>query len=310
MFSRLTSKALTGLILTSLCATTFAVDWPSYGGDNGSQKYLPLDQINASNVSRLETSWEWNSVDNTIVASNIANDNAQTQPAGYKATPIVIGDTMFVPTSFGSIVALDAVSGDEIWVFDTKAWEFGRPTNLGYNTRGVAYWEGNGEQRIFFATNDSNLWSIDAETGEPDPAFGDNGKIDLTKGLGREIDKSAYGVVSPPLVTNGRVVVNSIVADGGRTKQMPPGNVRAFNPETGELEWMFKTIPQQGEFGNDTWEDGSWEYSGNTNSWTIMSSDDELGIVYIPIGTPTNDWYGGLRKGNNLFAESLVAVRA
>ena len=132
----------------------------------------------------------------------------------------------------------------------------------------------------------------------------------MSLGLGREIDKSQYGVVSPPLVTNNRVVVNSIVLDGGRTKEMPPGHVRAFNPVTGDLEWMFKTIPQAGEFGNDTWEDGSAEYSGNTNSWTIMSSDDELGIVYIPIGTPTNDWYGGLRKGDNLFAESLVAVSA
>lgn len=287
-----------------------AADWPSYGGDNGSSKYSPLDQIDASNVSRIEPAWIWNSVDNATVASNIANGDARATPAGYKATPIVVGDTMFVPTSFGRIAALDAASGAEKWVFDTRGWEAGQPTNLGYNTRGVGYWEEDGDERIFFATNDSRLWSVDASTGEPDPNFGDNGSIDLSQGLGREINKSQYGVVSPPLVTNNRVIVNSIVLDGGRTKEMPPGHVRAFNPRTGDLEWMFKTIPQAGEFGNETWEDGSWEYSGNTNSWTIMSADDELGIVYIPIGTPTNDWYGGLRKGDNLFAESLVAVRA
>ena len=105
-----------------------------------------------------------------------------------------------------------------------------------------------------------------------------------------------------------KIIVNSIVLDGPRNKEAPPGHVRAFNPHTGELEWKFNTIPQAGEFGNDSWLDGSWEYSGNTNAWTIMSADDELGIVYLPIGTPTNDWYGGLRKGDNLFAESLVAV--
>ncbi len=310
MLSRFTRFLSFSALPILVSISSEAADWPSYGGDNGSQKYSTLDQINASNVNRLESTWVWESVDNATVADNVANDNAGAAPAGYKATPIVVGTTMYIPTSFGRIAALDAASGDEKWIFDTRAWEAGRPTNLGYNTRGVAYWEADGEQRIFFATNDSKLWSIDAETGEPDTDFGNNGRIDLSLGLGREIDKTQYGVVSPPLVTNNRVVVNSIVLDGGRTKEMPPGHVRAFNPVTGELEWMFKTIPQAGEFGNETWEDGSWEYSGNTNSWTIMSSDDELGIVYIPIGTPTNDWYGGLRKGDNLFAESLVAVRA
>ena len=150
------------------------------------------------------------------------------------------------------------------------------------------------------------IWRMAA----PILSFGDGGKVDLAEGLGREIDRRQYGVVSPPLVTNDTVIVNSIINDGPSNKEMPPGHVRGFNPDTGEIEWVFHTIPQAGEFGNDTWEDGSWEYTGNTNSWTIMSADDELDIAYIPIGTPTNDWYGALRKGDNLFAESLVAVRA
>ncbi|MFK7862887.1 MAG: pyrroloquinoline quinone-dependent dehydrogenase [Pseudohongiellaceae bacterium] len=304
------SKNLVLGITVAGVSVAFANDWPSYGGDNGSRKYMPFSQINKANVSGVETAWEWLSPDNATVAENYAKEDYRATPGGFKSTPIVVDGTMFVPSSFGRIVALDAASGAEKWVFDTKAWEAGRPANLGYNTRGVAYWEGGSKQRIFFATNDSYLWSIDAMSGEPDSAFGDNGKLDLAQGLGREIDRRQYGVVSPPLVTNNRVVVNSIINDGPLTKEMPPGHVRAFNPETGALEWMFKTIPQAGEFGNETWEDGSWEYSGNTNSWTIMSADDELGIVYIPIGTPTNDWYGGLRKGDNLFAESLLAVRA
>ncbi|MDD9894690.1 MAG: pyrroloquinoline quinone-dependent dehydrogenase [Gammaproteobacteria bacterium] len=284
------------------------VDWPSYGGDNGSTKYVSFDQISADNVSQLSTAWSWESVDNATAVANIADGNSRAVPGTYKATPIVIDGIMYLPTSFGRVVSLDAQTGAERWVFDTQAWEAGRPPNLGYNTRGVAYWEGNGKRRILFATNDSYLWSLNADDGQPDPGFGDEGRVDLSLGLGREIDKSQYGVVSPVLVTNDKAIVNSIVNDGPSSIQTPPGHIRAFNPESGELEWMFRTIPQAGEFGNETWEDGSWEYSGSTNSWTIMSADDELGIAYIPTGTPTNDWYGGMRKGDNLFAESLVAL--
>jgi len=284
------------------------VDWPSYGGDNGSTKYLPLNQINSENVADLVIAWEWNSVDNALVSEIVENSGPMLRPNSYKATPIVVDGSMYLPTSYGQIVALDPVSGETRWVFDTKTYEDGRPTNLGFNVRGVAYWEGQGEERIFFATNNSYLWSIDALTGLADRSFGEQGRIDLTEGLGRPVDRGIYGVVSPPLVSGDRVIVNSIVVDGPRNKEAPPGHVRAFNPISGELEWMFNTIPQAGEVGNETWLEDSWEYTGNTNAWTIMSADDELGIVYLPIGTPTNDWYGGLRKGDNLFAESLVAV--
>jgi quinoprotein glucose dehydrogenase len=301
---------LVALITTAITSAAVAqnVDWPSYGGDNGSRKYVPFDQIDADNVGQLAAIWSWDSVDNATVTQNLADGNSRAVPASYKATPIVIDGVMYVSTSFGRVVALDAQSGAERWVFDTRAWEAGRPPNLGFNTRGVAYWEGNDKQRILFATNDSFLWSLDADTGQPDSEFGDDGRVDLSLGLGREIDKEQYGVVSPVLVTNNKAIVNSIVNDGPSSIQTPPGHIRAFDPETGELEWMFKTIPQAGEFGNDTWEDGSWEYTGSANSWSIMSADDDLGIAYIPTGTPTNDWYGGMRKGDNLFAESLVAI--
>lgn len=306
------SKSLllsTVLLITTTLAS--AQDWPSYGGDNGSRKYSPLDQINAQNVSELVIAWSWDSVDNPTVAENQAAGNTTVMPAGYKATPIVIDGVMYVSTSFGRVVALDAASGNQRWSFDTRAWEAGRPFNLGYNTRGVAYWERGDKKRLFFATYDAYLWSLDAQTGQVDSSFGTEGKVDLTLGLGKEVTtRRDYGVISPPLVTNDMVIVNSAINDGPGSIDMPPGHVRAFNPDTGAIEWMFHTIPQAGEYGNDTWQDGSWEYTGNTNSWTIMSSDDELGIVYIPIGTPTNDWYGGKRLGDNLFAESLVAVRA
>jgi quinoprotein glucose dehydrogenase len=291
-------------------AQLYAQDWSSYGGSNNSQKYSPLDQINTTNVSNLVPAWSWDSPDNITVAKNIAAENYRSMPAGFKSTPIVIDETLYIPTSYGRVAALNGATGAEIWTFDTAAWESGRPTNLGFNTRGVGYWANNGQKRLFFGTNDSYLWSIDAETGLPDPKFGQQGKIDLAQGLGREINRSQYGVVAPPLVTNDVVVVNSVIFDAPNKKEMPPGHVRGFSAETGRLLWMFETIPQRGQFGNETWEEGSWEYTGNTNSWTMMSADDDAGIVYIPIGTPTNDWFGGLRRGDNLFAESLVAVNA
>ena len=303
-------RLLLSITLAFISALASAQDWPSYGGDNGSGKYSPLDQITAQNVGDLVVAWSWDSVDNATVTANLADGNARAVPGGYKATPIVVDGVMYVSTSFGRIVALDAASGRQQWSFDTRAWEIGRPLNLGYNTRGVAYWERGDKKRLFFATYDAFLYSVDAETGSPDSNFGEGGRIDLTLGLGREVDRGDYGVISPPLVTNNKVIVNSSISDGPASIEMPPGDVRAFNPDTGAMEWVFHTIPQAGEFGNDSWEDGSWEYTGNTNSWTIMSADDELGIVYLPIGTPTNDWYGGKRKGDNLFAESLVAVRA
>ncbi|MEX0619855.1 MAG: pyrroloquinoline quinone-dependent dehydrogenase [Pseudohongiellaceae bacterium] len=309
MMSSRTTFFVAGL---AVAATAFASanEWPHYGGDLGSRKYSPLSQVSADNVDQLRIAWSWETPDNATVADNIAAENFQAMPAGYKATPIEIDDTLYVPTSFGRVAALDGASGEQKWVFDTGAWERGRPTNLGYNVRGVSYWTDGSRQRIFFATNDAYLWSLDAETGRPDQAFGDEGRLDLTEGLGRPVDRDVYSVISPPLVVSDVVIVNSSISDGPRNKEAPPGHVRAFNPVSGDLEWIFHTIPQAGETGNETWEDGSWEYSGGTNSWSIMSADPDLGLVYIPIGTPTNDWYGGLRLGDNLFAESLVCVDA
>ena len=133
----------------SVAGSAFSADWPSYGGDNGSQKYSTLDQVNASNVADLVPAWSWESPDNATVADNIAQQNYRAVPAGFKATPIVIEGVMYVPSSFGRVVALDAASGEEKWIFDTEAWSSGRPANLGYNSRGVGYWSSEDKQRIF-----------------------------------------------------------------------------------------------------------------------------------------------------------------
>ena len=287
-----------------------AGEWPVYGGDHGSTKYAALDQVDRDNVKRLEIAWTWESPDNAM-----AGDDRRLMPGGFKSTPIMKGGVLYVSTSYNQAAAIDAATGEQRWVFDPGLRAEGRrPHNLGFNQRGVAYWEvdtARGKQgRIYLATNDAWLWALDAATGKPVESFGDGGKVDLTQGLGREVSRRIYGVMSAPLAIDGVVIVGSSISDGPTQPEMPPGHVRAFDASTGEQRWIFHTIPQEGEVGNDTWEDGSWKYTGNTNVWTLMSADAELGTLYLPVSTPTNDWYGGHRLGDNLFAESLVCLKA
>jgi quinoprotein glucose dehydrogenase len=280
-------------------------EWPHYGGDLGSTKFSDLEQINASNVEQVSVAWQWRSPDDALAAAD-----PSLSAGALKATPVMVDGVLYIRTSLSLVSAIDAATGDEIWTFDPGAYRQGRPTNLGFNTRGVAFWADGSDRRIFVSTGDAHLWAIDAATGKPISSFGEEGRIDLTLGLGREVSRRAYTSMSPPLPVGDVVVVGSAINDGPMYMAAPPGDVRAFDARTGEQRWIFRTIPRPGEFGHDSWEDGSWEYTGNTNVWTMMSADEELGLVYLPIGTPTNDWYGGHRLGDNLFAESIVAVEA
>jgi len=301
-------KSVTTLVCSVLlCSACLAadLDWPTYGGNPASQKYSTATQIDASNVSTLTVAWQWLSPDNPMVKKAPA-----LTPWTYKVTPLKVGNQLFVSTSLGHVVALDAATGKENWRFDTGSHQQGRPTNLGFNHRGVAYWSDGESARILMPTNDAHLWSLDASTGKPDPAFGNHGAIDLTEGLGRAIERKLYSVISAPSIFDDLVIVGSSINDGPTHKTMPPGHVRAFDVRTGKQRWIFHTIPQNNEPGVETWENDSWRYSGNTNVWTLMSVDAELGYVYLPVGTPTNDWYGGHRLGDNLYAESLVCLDA
>ena len=291
-------------------------DWPNYANDPGSSKYADLEQINRDTVAQLEIAWVWESVDNAAVA-----ERPQFVPSGFKATPIKIGDTLYVSTPLGHVVALDAASGEQKWVFNTFTWEHGRPANNGFNHRGVAYWEKQGadgvEPRIILGTANAFLWSLDAKTGEPDPSFGDGGKVDLTLGLGREIDRSMVANSAALTIVGDIVILGGVVYDDPmfdriptKLTDVPPGHIRGFDLNTGAQKWIFHTIPQQGEFGNESWENDSWKVTGATNVWTMMSADPELGYVYLPIGTPGNDWYGGQRLGDNLFGTSIVCLDA
>ena len=291
-------------------------DWAHYGNDPGHSKYAPLEQINKNNVHELEVHWNWASIDNQSVV-----ERPQFVPSGFKATPITKNGVLYVSTPLGHIAAIDARTGEEKWTFSTDTWEHGRPANNGFNHRGVTFWDkptpDGFEPRIIMSTANAFLWSIDADTGEPDDSFGTNGKTDLTEGLGRDVDRSMIAHSAAVPIVGDTVIIGSVVYDQPmfdmtpeELTDLPPGHVRGFDLHTGEQKWIFHTIPQSGEFGNETWLDDSWAVTGATNVWTMISADAELGYVYLPVGNPGNDFYGGQRLGDNLFGTSLVALNA
>jgi quinoprotein glucose dehydrogenase len=279
-------------------------DWPTYHGETGATQYVPYDQINASNVASLEVAWSWDSPDNALIAAD-----RKLRTAGFKSTPLEIGGRLYVNTSLGHVAAIDATTGENLWTFDTESYKDGRPTNLGFNSRGVGYWTDGTYERLFQPSGNNTLWAIDARTGEPVQGFGEGGKVDLIPTI-RRGNKRLVTHMSAPLVVGDVVILGSSIFDGPTRKEMPAGDVRAFDVKTGKLVWTFHNPPREGELGYDTWKNGSAEYTGNANVWTNMSADEELGLVYLPFGTPTNDWYGGHREGDNLFAESIVCVKA
>jgi quinoprotein glucose dehydrogenase len=280
-------------------------EWRYYGGDPGSTKYSPLDQINRANVGELKIAWSWDSPDLPI-----QKGNRMLSSFAYENTPLMVGGTLYASTSLCQIAAINAQTGKTVWVFDPQSYKVGRPTNLGFVQRGVAYWTDGLGERIFVASHDANLWAIDAKTGKPVKDFGDEGKVDLTAAIPLAERSRNYTVTSPPVICRNVVIVGSSISDGPQYKEMPRGDVQAFDVRSGKPAWIFHAVPQAGEFGTDTWQNESWKYTGNTNVWTLMSVDEESGYVYLPFSTPTNDWYGGHRPGNNLFADSLVCVDA
>jgi quinoprotein glucose dehydrogenase len=278
-------------------------EWRSYGGTNASTKYAALDQINRENAGQLAIAWSWDSPDQPLQKENRALGSF-----AYEATPLMVGGVLYTSTSLSQVAAIDPQTGKTIWVFNPEAYKAGRPTNLGYVHRGVAYWTDGNQERLYLAAHNAYLYAIDAKSGKLVSEFGDEGKVDLTKAIPLALHARNYTMTSPPLVCRNVVVVGSSISDGPQNKEAPRGDVQAFDVRTGKPAWIFHVIPQAGEFGNETWDDDSWKYTGNANVWTIMSADDELGYVYLPFSTPTNDWYGGHRLGNGLFAEALVCV--
>jgi quinoprotein glucose dehydrogenase len=285
--------------------TAAAQQWTHAAGDQAASHYSPLDQITPANVHQLRIAWEWRPDEKNLPQFG-------TRPGAFQSTPIVIDDVMYVSTMYYGVAALDPTTGKELWRYDSKAYEDGQPPNgTGYVHRGVAAWRDSSTGKLRIILNARyKLIQLDATTGTPVASFGTNGIVDLSEGLVWAINKKHYTNTSPPVVYKDLIILGNGVGDRLMYKNDPPGDVRAFNARTGKMVWTFRTIPQRGEFGNNTWDGGSWQFTGHTNVWAPMSLDEERGLLYMPVGTPSNDYYGGRRPGQNLFGESIVCLDA
>jgi glucose dehydrogenase/alkylhydroperoxidase family enzyme len=273
-------------------------EWTTWGGDAGFTRYSPLDQINKDNVSTLEVAWRWKSL-----------PQGSRPDQNLKATPLMIDGLLYTPTGVHQVAAIDPGTGHTIWTYTPNPADLGG-RSLALSSRGLAYWSDGAQKRLFHNTLDGRLLSIDAKTGKADPAFGRNGTVLLKEQLVKDRKVPFVGSSSPPTVV-GNVVIAQLVGEvTPPNMEGTPGHIRGYDVRTGRLLWTFHTIPQAGEFGNQTWENGSWKYTGNTGVWTMMSADLELGYVYLPVESPTHDFYGGHRLGNNLFGESIVCLDA
>jgi quinoprotein glucose dehydrogenase len=279
------------------------IEWPFYGGDQAGTKHSAAADINRDTVARLGVAWSWK-------PGEQPKTDVRTQPGSFENTPLMIDNVLYVSTPYNRVVALDAENGRELWTYDPRAYAAGQPPNgTGFVHRGVAAWRDRGQLRIFLNTRD-RLICLDARTGEPVTSFGKNGEISLVEGLRWKVDPRQYTNTSPPIVFKDLVILGNGVADRLAYPQDPPGDVRAFDARTGRLAWTFHTVPQAGEPGNETWGQDSWKVTGHTNVWAPMTLDEPRGLLYLPISTPSNDFYGGARPGQNLFAESIVCLDA
>jgi quinoprotein glucose dehydrogenase len=288
-------------------------EWPTYAADVRGSRYRPLDQINASNFSKLEVAWRFKT------------DSLGNRPE-YKleGTPLMVNGVVYATAgSRRAVIALDAVTGELLWVHGEHEGARGAAAPRQLSGRGLAYWTDGKEQRILYYTPGYRMVSLDAKTGTPVASFGKNGTVDLKLDFDQEISawdasgkwvpdlvNGEVGLHSTPIIAKDVVLVGAAFREGMTAKSMRnnKGYVRGYDVRTGKRLWTFHTIPMKGEPGYDTWEKGSAEYTGNTGVWTQISVDEELGLVYLPVESPTSDYFGAHRPGNNLYGESLVCV--
>jgi quinoprotein glucose dehydrogenase len=278
-------------------------EWRTYGGDLANTRYSPLDQINAANFSKLELAWHFKT------------DSLGPRPEfQFESTPLMAGGIVYSTAGTRrAVIALDAATGEMIWMHSEREGPRGAAAPRQLSGRGLAYWsDGGADSRILYVTPGYRLIALDAKTGVPVAGFGEHGVVDLKKDDDQEIDliTGEVGLHATPVVARDVVIVGAAHRSGGvpRSRMNVKGYVRGFDVRTGKRLWIFHTIPSPGEFGNDTWEKDSWTYTGNAGVWAQMSVDEELGTAYLPVELPTGDYYGGHRPGSGLFGESIVAV--
>jgi quinoprotein glucose dehydrogenase len=277
-------------------------EWRTYGADLANTRYAPLDQINAANFGKLEIAWR------------LKTDNLGPVPEyNLQATPLMANGVLYSTAgSRRAVVALDAGTGEMLWMHSLNEGKRGESAPRKLSGRGLSYWTDGNQERIIYVTPGYQMIALDAKTGRPITDFGSRGIVDLKKELDQDVDSvtGEIGLHAAPIIAGNTVIVGAAHLSGGRPKSRRnvKGFVRGYDVRTGKRLWIFHTVPSPGEFGNDTWENDSWAYTGNTGVWGQMSIDEELGLVYVPVESPTSDYYGGHRPGNTLFAETLVAL--
>jgi quinoprotein glucose dehydrogenase len=304
----LVTRGTIAAVASTLCVAPAAgqmVEWRQVGADQGASKYSSAGDIDRSNVSELEIAWTWE-------PNELPNREFNTRPGSFEATPLMIDGVLYLSTMYTRVVALNAATGEQLWAFDPEAYRTG-PRGAGpggYKHRGVAVWGEGDDMRVFINSRDK-LFSLRASDGSQIRSFGDNGAALLTENFPNPVTNDEFDQTSPPVVFDDLVIVGSRVPDRVQRRFDTPGSVQAFDVHTGERRWVFYTVPQSNDaFGVDTWEDGSWRFTGHANVWGLMSLDEERGLLYVPTSTPSSDFWGGRRLGANLFAESLVVLDA
>jgi quinoprotein glucose dehydrogenase len=277
-------------------------EWRWYGGDAGHTRYSPLDQINATNFSNLTVAWRFKT------------EHLGPRPEfQFESTPLMANGVLYSTAGTRrAVVAIDPETGEELWVHSEREGARASVAPRQLSGRGLAYWTDGKEERILYVTIGYQLVALNAKTGVRVPTFGNNGIIDLKQNDDQVIDpmSAEIGLHSTPMIAGNVVIVGAAHKSGSipTGKTNVKGYVRGFDVRTGKRLWLFHTIPRPGEFGNETWLNDSWSYTGNTGAWGQISIDEELGMAYLPIESATGDYYGADRPGANLFAESLVAV--
>jgi quinoprotein glucose dehydrogenase len=282
-------------------------NWSDYAGDNTKSRYSTLTQINRQNVSRLKVSWTYRS-----------GDFSQDLKTTIECNPIVVNGILYLSTPTLKLVALNAATGKEIWRFDplpsnvlqelrTKEQIDINPGTGYWVNRGMKYWENGKDKRIYYSAG-IYMFAFNAISGKLISTFGNNGKIDLRQGLERNVKGMHFNSTTPGVIYKNNLIMGSTVGEG--PEPAAPGFVRAFDIHTGKLNWVFHTIPQAGEFGNETWESESWKKAGGANAWGGISLDEKRGIAFIATGSPTWDFYGQDRYGDNLFGNCVIALNA
>jgi quinoprotein glucose dehydrogenase len=305
--SFLRALALALVLPTLASAAGSPADWPAYGNDPGGTRYSPLADITRENVKNLRVAWTYRTKDN-------AEGFAMAEKRAFEATPIMVDGTLYLSTPTNRVIALDAETGAERWVFDPKVDPKGDYSEV--TSRGVSTWLDEklkpgapGRRRIFLGTLDARLVALDAASGTPCPDFGTKGQVDLRKGIAIK-DAGDYQVTSPPAVCGDVVVIGSSIGDNQGT-DLERGVVRAFDARTGALRWSWDPIPTAKDApAAATWKDGSAGRTGAANAWGVISADPKRGLVFVPTSSPSPDYYGGERKGANAYANSVVALRA